>query len=88
MKWFTGELRQGRYIDVTKDTQFTDAWIILGILLTLVGLAANSRFLTAAAACLFVIAAAGWAWSELSLFGLHSRAGSVRRAHSWARQWS
>jgi uncharacterized protein (DUF58 family) len=70
MKWFTGELRQRRYIDVTKDTQFTDAWIILGILLTLVGLAANSRFLTAAAACLFVVAAAGWAWSELSLFGL------------------
>ena len=40
--WFTGELRNRRYIDVTKDTQFTDAWLILGILLTLVGLAANS----------------------------------------------
>jgi len=70
MRWFTGELRNRRYIDVTKDTQFTDAWIILGTLLTLVGLAANSRLLTAAAACLFVIAAVGWVWNGLSLFGL------------------
>ncbi len=70
MRWFTGELRNRRYIDVTKDTQFTDAWILVGIVLTLVGLATNSRLLTAAAACLFVIAAAGWAWNGLSLFGL------------------
>jgi uncharacterized protein (DUF58 family) len=70
LAWFAGELRNRRYIDVTKDTQFTDAWILLGILLTLVGLATSSRFLTAAAACLFVIAAAGWAWNSLSLFGL------------------
>lgn len=70
LRWFTGELRNRRYIDLTKDTQFTDAWLILGILLTLVGLATNSRFLTAAAAGLFVITAAGWAWNGLSLFGL------------------
>ncbi len=70
MRWFTGELSNRRYIDVTKDTQFTDAWILLGILLTLVGLATDSRLLTATAACLFVIAAAGWAWNGLSLFGL------------------
>ena len=68
--WFAGELRGRRYVDVTKDTQFTDAWLVLGVLLTLVGLATGSRFLTAAAACLFVIAAAGWAWNALSLFGL------------------
>ena len=70
MGWFQGELRNRRYIDVAKDTQFTDAWIILGIILTLVGLAANSRFLTTAAASLFVIAAVGWVWNALSLFGL------------------
>ena len=68
--WFAGELRGRRYIDISKDTQFTDAWLILGVLLTLVGLATSSRFLTAAAMCLFVIAAAGWAWNALGLFGL------------------
>jgi len=73
LRWFTGELRGRRYIDVTKDTQFTDAWLILGILLTLVGLATNSRFLTTAAACLFTIAGVGWAWNRLSLFGLEYR---------------
>ncbi len=67
---FTGELRSRRFIDVTKDTQFTDAWILLGIAITLVGLATGSRFATAAAACLFMVAGAGWAWNALSLFGL------------------
>jgi uncharacterized protein (DUF58 family) len=79
--WFAGELRGRRYIDLTKDTQFTDAWLILGILLTLGGLATSSRFLTAAAVCLFVIAAAGWAWNALSFFGLsYSRRLSETRA--------
>ena len=68
---FTGELRSRRYIDVTKDTQFSDAWLILGVIFTLVGLAVRSRFLTAAAACLFTVALAGWLWNALSLFGLH-----------------
>ncbi|UCC85596.1 MAG: DUF58 domain-containing protein [Anaerolineales bacterium] len=63
----------GRYIDLEKDTQFSDAWVVLGILLTLVGLALNSRFLTAAALSLFVIMMASGAWSQLSLFGLHYR---------------
>ncbi len=67
---FTDELHGRRYVDRTKDTQFTDAWILLGILLTLAGVATGSRFLTAAAACLFVIAAVGWAWNFLAFFGL------------------
>lgn len=80
-KWLMGESRSRRYIDVTKDTQFSEAWVLLGILLTLLALAVDSRFLTSVAACLFVIAAAGWAWNALSLFGLHySRKLSETRA--------
>ena len=66
------ELRGGgRYIDLEKDTQFSDAWIVLGMLLTLVGLILDSLLLTSAAAALFVIIGASAAWSRLSLFGLH-----------------
>ena len=65
--------RRGRYIDLEKDTQFSDAWIGLGIMLTLVGLALDSRFLTAAALSLFVIVGVSSLWSRLSLFGLHYR---------------
>jgi uncharacterized protein (DUF58 family) len=68
------ELRGGgRYIDLEKDTQFSDAWIVLGVLLTLLGLLFRSSLLTAAALSLFVIIAVSAAWSRLSLFGLHYR---------------
>ena len=71
---FLYELRGGgRYIDLEKDTQFNDAWIVLGILLTLVGLALDSLLLTAAAVSLFVVIATSGLWSRLSLFGLHYR---------------
>lgn len=66
------ELRGGgRYVDLEKDTQFSDAWIVLAVLLTLLGLALDSLLLTAAAVSLFVIIAASGFWSRLSLFGLH-----------------
>jgi uncharacterized protein (DUF58 family) len=66
------ELRGGgRYVDLEKDTQFSDAWIVLAVLLTLLGLALDSLLLTAAAVSLFVIIAASGIWSRLSLFGLH-----------------
>jgi uncharacterized protein (DUF58 family) len=68
------ELRGGgRYIDLEKDTQFSDAWIVLGVLLTLVGLVLDSQLLTAAALSLFVIIVVSGTWSRLSLFGLHYR---------------
>ena len=68
------ELRGGgRYIDLEKDTQFSDAWIVLGVLLTLLGLLLHSNLLTAAGLSLFVIIAVSTAWSRLSLFGLHYR---------------
>jgi uncharacterized protein (DUF58 family) len=65
------ELRGGRYLDLGKDSQFSEAWMILGIMLTLGGLLLNIQFMLAAALILFVVAAAGWLWNELSLFGLH-----------------
>ncbi len=72
--WFGrvyNELQGKRYIDLSKDTQFTDVWPLLGVILTLIGLAANSRFLLAGALCLFVVPAVAWAWNALSLFGVH-----------------
>ena len=46
------EVRGRRYRDLTKDTQFTDAWVIVGLILTVVGLALATRFLlVAAVAC-------------------------------------
>jgi uncharacterized protein (DUF58 family) len=65
------EVRGERYVDLEKDTQFSDAWILLGLFLTLFGLVLNHRFLLAAAAILFVVAAASWLWNQLSLFGLY-----------------
>jgi uncharacterized protein (DUF58 family) len=67
-------LRSGRrYIDLEKDTQFSDAWIVLGVFLILVSLILNSQFLMAAAVALFVVIGVSGTWSRLSLFGLHYR---------------
>ena len=65
------ELRGRRYLDLEKDSQFSEAWIMLGIMLTVGGLLLNIQSMLAMALILFVVAAAGWLWNELSLFGLH-----------------
>jgi uncharacterized protein (DUF58 family) len=65
------ELRGGRYLDLEKDTQFSEAWIILGLLLTLVGVALSNQFLLVVALGLFGVTAVSWAWNQLSFFGLH-----------------
>jgi hypothetical protein len=67
------EVRSRRYRDLAKDTQFTDAWVIVGLILTLVGLAAGNSFLLAAAVAMFAVAVAAWAWNQLTLYGLHYR---------------
>lgn len=67
------ELRGRRYLDLSKDTQFSSAWLLLGLFLSLAGLLLQSGFLRATAATLFVVAAFGWTWNSLSLFGLHYR---------------
>jgi uncharacterized protein (DUF58 family) len=75
------ELRGGRYLDLGKDSQFSEAWIVLGIMLTLGGLLLDIQATLAVALALFVVAAAGWLWNELTLFGLHyQRYFSERRA--------
>lgn len=68
---FYGELQGKRYVDLSKDTQFTDVWFLLGVILTLIGLATSNRFLLAAALGLFVVPAVAWVWNALSLFGVH-----------------
>ncbi len=65
------EVRGERYLDLEKDTQFSEAWVILGVLLTLVGVVLDNQFLLVVALSLFVVAAVSWAWNQLSLFGLH-----------------
>ncbi|MFZ2518430.1 MAG: DUF58 domain-containing protein [Anaerolineae bacterium] len=60
-----------RYIDIESDTQFSDAWITLGLLLMFLGLVLQNPFLSASAFALFLVALTGWLWNTLSLFGLH-----------------
>jgi len=67
------ELRGDRYIDLEKDTQYSDAWVALAIVVSIVGIIFNNLFLTASALSLLVIAAISRSWSALSLFGLHYR---------------
>jgi len=67
------ELRGRRYVERSKDTQFSDAWVFLSVVITLLGLVLSNRFLLVAALALLVIAAVGWGWNALSLFGLHYR---------------
>jgi uncharacterized protein (DUF58 family) len=59
-----------RRIDPNKDTQFSDAWIVLAIILTIIALALDSSHLTTAAVLLLVIAAVTWAWARVSLQGV------------------
>jgi len=73
MERILSEVRSRRYRDLTKDTQFTDAWVIVGLILTLAGLATANSFLLCAAVAMFAVAAAGWVWNQLSLYGLHYR---------------
>lgn len=63
--------KRARYVDLEKDTQFSEAWVTLAVILTLVGIVLSNAFLTAAALSLLVIAAVTWLWNEFSLYGLH-----------------
>lgn len=67
-----GRSRQ-RYIDTTKETQYSDAWLVLGVLLSLVGLISQNAFFTGSGVALFVISGIAWLWSRLSLVGLEYR---------------
>ncbi len=62
--------RGRRVVDLTKDTQFSSAWIVLGVGLTIGGFLLNSRFLLGAALSLFVIATVAWLWNYFALAGI------------------
>ncbi len=62
--------KRARYVDLEKDTQFSEAWIMMAVLLTLLGVVLSNGFLTAAALSLLVIAAITWLWNEFSFYGL------------------
>ena len=59
-----------RIIDLQKDTQFTDAWIILGLILTVAGLITRNAFLLAGAGTLLVIPLLARLWNQVALFGV------------------
>ena len=62
--------KRKRLIDTQKDTQYSDAWIALALMLLLAGIAANSSFLNAAALMIFAVSALSWLWNRFSLHGL------------------
>lgn len=67
---FRGELRGKRFVDLAKDTQFTDAWILLAVILTVVGLILRNAFLLAGAGALLFVPLLAAIWNRLALFGV------------------
>ena len=73
--------RGQRVIDVYKDTQFSDAWIVLSVVLLAAGALVNNQYLTTSATLLLLTAAVSWVWARFSLHGLtYSRRLSEQRA--------
>ncbi len=71
---FSGFFRQGRqtrYLDTSKDTQFSEAWLILGAILSVIGVVGNNGFFTAAGVALWIFTGIGWLWNTFSLAGLY-----------------
>jgi uncharacterized protein (DUF58 family) len=68
-------------IDYSKETQFSEAWIALAIMLTAFGLAFRQRGLMLVAVLLLTIVPIAWLWNKLALRGLrYERLFSERRA--------
>ncbi|MEZ4639368.1 MAG: DUF58 domain-containing protein [Caldilineaceae bacterium] len=63
-------LRSRRFVDVSKDTQFTDAWLIVAVILLVIGLVIDNAFFSTAAVTIAVLVGVTWAWGALSLAGL------------------
>ena len=75
------ELRGVRFLDLTKDTQFSEAWNFLALILSLLGLIFDAGFMMTAGLAMWVVAAVGWTWNRLGLFGVHyERRFSEKRA--------
>lgn len=59
---------EGRYeIDTGKTTQFSEAWVILAIFLTCIGLIFRLPVVMAGAAAMLVIAGLSWLWARYAL---------------------
>ncbi len=54
----------------TQDAQYSEAWLLLGVIVLIVGVATGSGFLTAAAAVLLTVPGVAWLWSRFSLSGV------------------
>jgi len=72
--------RSRRFVDVSKDTQFTDAWLILAVILLVLGLVIDNAFFTTTAVAIGLLVGVTWTWSYFSLAGL-----SYERRFSEAR---
>ena len=62
--------KRKRLIDTNKDTQFSDAWIALALILLFVAVVINSTFISAVAVMIFTVSGLSWLWSRFSLHGL------------------
>ena len=73
---------RNRYrIDHSRTTQFTDAWFVLALVLTAVGLLTHRPALILISALLLTIVPISWLWNYLSLKGIrYSRSFSEQRA--------
>ncbi|MBX3012871.1 MAG: DUF58 domain-containing protein [Caldilineaceae bacterium] len=69
--WRVSLGRQRRLtIDTSKDTQSSEAWLVVGVLLSVIGVASNNLFFTASGSALWVIVGISWLWSKWSMAGL------------------
>jgi hypothetical protein len=75
-----GPLGRRYRVDTTKETQFSDSWLTLAILLLVIGLITQIGGLILIAGLLVLVSAAGWLWDWLSLQGVdyHRRFGERR----------
>ena len=74
-------LRRRLLIDTSKETQFSDAWIAMALVLFLAGIIFRQGSLILIAGLLGLVSATGWLWDRLALTGVeYSRSFSERRA--------
>lgn len=67
---FTNSMHERYTIDTSKTTQFSDAWVFLGVILCVAALILQNLYLSIAGATLLVVAGITWLWNALSLRAL------------------
>jgi len=67
---FSTNPRERYTIDTSTTTQFSDAWVLLGVLLCIAALIFQNIYLSVAGGTLLVVAGIGWLWNAASLRGL------------------